>query len=146
MTGLGVTRAAGRAAALALGLPGAALAADPAGCAEVAGILDKTVEEWPDMLSTKRVKPRLAAQQVATSAGVALRYAVDAGWTEDEQAPILALRETREPGADGQTLSKQEAPAVLLGHARAIAEMLAEKCPETPLADLSDLSTIYPEG
>ncbi|GKY87361.1 hypothetical protein [Sinisalibacter aestuarii] len=132
--------------ALAVGAPPAAFAADPAGCTEVAGILEDAVEKWPDLLSTQRVKPRLAAVQIATTAGIAVNYAIDGGWTQAEQAPIIALRDTRELSMDDPTYSKANAPGLLHGYLGQIAAVLAGKCPTTAAPDISGLSTDYPES
>lgn len=137
-----------RNAALALSLtallPATALA--DVACDQVAGILGEAVEEWPNLLSTARIKPRMAVVKIGTSAGVALAYARDAGWTEDEMAPVAALRDTRELPADDPDNTKQRLPAVLHGHLIGIAGVLGVKCPQTETPDISGLSTVYPSG
>ena len=114
-------------------------------CSEIAGILDEAVEEWPDLLSTQRVKPRMAAVKIATSAGIAVNYANDAGWSAAEKAPVIALRDTRERDYD-DTFTKAAVPAILLGYLNEIGAVLAVKCPDTGLADISGLSTDYPDS
>ena len=114
-------------------------------CDQVASIFDDAVEEWPDLLSTARIKPRMAVVKIGTSAGVNVRYAVDAGWTDAEMAPIVALRDTRERDYD-ETFTKALVPGILKGHLTEIAAMMAVKCPDTELTDISGLSTVYPES
>ncbi len=114
-------------------------------CTQIAGILDEAVEEWPDLLSTARVKPRLAATKIATSAGVTINYAIDEGWPDDALAPIVALRDTREADPADPAFAKDKMPALLHGYLTEIADMLATQCPDTDLADISDLSLDYPK-
>ena len=118
-------------------LPVAAYA-DGAECAEVAKALGKIADKAPD-LEKDGIKPRMAVVRIGNAAGLAFAYARDAGWSEDELAPIAAIRDLREPDADGQTLPKAEVPALLATYLDALLPVMAEKCPETERPDLSGI-------
>ncbi len=120
-----------------MALPMAAYA-DGAECAEVAKALGKIADKAPD-LEKDGIKPRMAVVRIGNAAGLAFAYARDAGWSEDELAPIAAIRDLREPDADGKTLPKEEVPALLAAHLDALLPVMAEKCPETERPDLSGI-------
>ena len=57
------------------------------------------------------------------------------------QAPLASIRDLREPDASGHTIPEPEVPALLATHLRALLPIMAEKCPETELPDLSGIIT-----
>lgn len=129
--------------AVGFSLPIAARADDPFECKRVARVLEDVAERWDDF-ALGGTKPRMAVVRIGSAAGTAVAYATDAGWDEEALAPLVTIRDSREPDENGQTLGGAEAQAVILPAAQALTEVLAEKCPATELTDINALS--LPEG
>jgi hypothetical protein len=127
----------------ALVLPAPVLA--DGACEELVDIFDEAIEEWPDLLSTAMVKPRVAAMRIAAAADANVNYAIDDGWTEDELAPIIGLRDTPALGPAHPDNAKELVPSIFHSYLTDIVAVMAVKCPETVLPDISDLSLDYPE-
>ncbi len=118
---------------------GVAIASEKTACSEASGVIAVVVERMPDFQASG-IKPRMAVTRIGGAAGVALAYAEDDDWSDAETAPLVALRDTREPNENGQTISKEEAPGVIYGHAEELVEELRRKCPNVEIADLTSVA------
>ncbi|WP_322865734.1 hypothetical protein U5922_005720 [Aquicoccus sp. G2-2] len=107
-------------------------------CAKVSSAIDAIAKRVPD-LAKSGIKPRMAVVRIGTKAALALAYARDDGWSEEELAPLAAIRDLREPDESGQTIPSAEIPALLRTHVLTLGDVMHEKCPNTQIADVAAL-------
>ncbi|MHA3980048.1 hypothetical protein ACW9UR_20420 [Halovulum sp. GXIMD14794] len=133
-------RTVGRACVLTLALLSGQAMAEDAACTDVAALLGKLADRMPKMTENARAS-RMGVVSLGTSASLAAKAAEGAGWTEQEIAPMAAMRDAREPDGSGQTLDMAAANRLFASQGRALAEVARLRCTDTALPDLSALDT-----
>ena len=121
--------------ATSLGLAQTVVAQDTAVCDAAAGTVEEIAERLDKMSENPR-RARMGVVMIGTSAAIAAAYATDAGWDDEDIAPMAALRDAREPDADGQTMPAEDALIYVHAQGQALTGVLQGKCPDTPLVDL----------
>lgn len=119
--------------------PMPASAADDPACAQVAGVLEKLSDRMPKMTESARAS-RMGVVMLGSSASLAAAVAQDAGWSDEEIAPMTTMRDAREPDASGQTMDMAAANALFAEQGLALADVMTTRCPATGLPDLSALA------
>ena len=129
---------------LALGLcaglvPAGVVRADAPSCYIAVAALD-TISQKAPMLNAGGVQPKVALSLIGTGVEMTQSFLVDDGWSEAELAPFQAILDMRDgPARGGPDVPTEEIPGLVSRHSRDFVAVMAEKCPNTKLPDLSAL-------
>ncbi|MEQ8690192.1 MAG: hypothetical protein RIC89_05060 [Pseudomonadales bacterium] len=97
--------------------------AQPDVCDATSDVIETITQRAPALQETG-IKPRLAIVRIGTSAGKALGFATDAGWSPEDRAPLEAIRDLRDLDATPAELRTR-----LRDQVAALTEVMAKQCP-----------------
>ena len=112
------------------------VAADADVCAAVLKGAETIESRFDDLMGEARGS-RMALIRIGSGMAIAAAYASDESWPEPTVTAFNAIRDAKNPDADGTTLSADEAPRLVLSNYYIALETVAEKCPDMTFPDLS---------